>query len=234
VNRAVWDMRYLPPNILANPIPITPEMEAFGFNPNPQGYLVMPGKYSVSMSLKVNGVVTDLKQTQSFNVITEGKEKMTDAERVELAAFQKKVGALQRAVSGSIEVGNATKARINSLRRSANEAPVADNSSLVNQANGYLKEIDLILNELRGGRENSDIPPPSIASRVGNIAGTIRLSTTKPTKTQIEQYELSNTEFKPVLARLKKLVEVDLPAYERQLESVGAPLTVGRLPEFQE
>ncbi|MCU0238618.1 MAG: hypothetical protein MUC29_04180 [Pyrinomonadaceae bacterium] len=234
VNRAVWDMRYLPPNILANPIPPTPEMEAFGFNPNPQGYLVMPGKYSVSMALKSNGVVTDLKQTQSFNVVTEGREKMSSAEIAELSAFQKKVGALQRAVSGSIEVGNATRAKVLTLKRSANDAPVADTKPLVAQADAYLKEINLLLNELRGGRENSDIPPPSINSRVGYIASTIRLSSTKPTQTQIEQYELSNSEFKPVLARLKKLVEVDLPAFEKQLEAVNAPLTPGRLPQFEE
>jgi hypothetical protein len=48
---------------------------------------------------------------------------------------------------------------------------------------------------------------------------------------QLEQYELSNTEFKPVLTRLKKLVEVDLPAFEKTLEAAGAPLTPGRLPQ---
>jgi len=33
------------------------------------------------------------------------------------------------------------------------------------------------------------------------------------------------------LALLKKLVEVDLPAFEKQLEAAGAPLTPGRLPQ---
>jgi hypothetical protein len=232
VQRAVWDMRYLPPSIPASlpqiPAGVTlPE----GFSFGPQGFLVMPGKYSVSMALKVNGVVSPLNGTQSFNVVVEGREKMSEAERAELSAFQRKVADLLRAVSGAIEVGNSTKTRIGFLKRSAEQAPVADNKSLLDQANAYNKEIDFLLNELRGGRENSDIPPPSISSRVGNIAGTIRLSTTKPTQTQVEQYELSNSEFKPILTRLKKLVEVDLPAFERQLESVGAPLTSGRLPQ---
>jgi hypothetical protein len=232
IQRAVWDMRYLPPSISATPPQLPPgftlpEGATFG----PQGFLVMPGKYSVSMALKVNGVVSSLDGTQSFNVTTEGREKMTDAERSDLAEFQRKVATLQRAVSGAIEVGNATKSRIGLLRRSAEQAPVSDNKSLIGQAINYNKEIDLLLNELRGGRENSDIPPPSISSRVGNIAGTIRLSTIRPTNTQLEQYELSNAEFKPILARLKKLVEVDLPAFEKQLEATGAPLTPGRLPQ---
>jgi hypothetical protein len=233
IQRSVWDMRYLPPSISATPPQLPPgftlpEGATFG----PQGFLVMPGKYSVSMALKVNGVVSSLDGMQSFNVTTEGREKMTDAERGDLAEFQRKVATLQRAVSGAIEVGNATKSRIGLLRRSAEQAPVSDNKSLIELAINYNKEIDLLLNELRGGRENSDIPPPSISSRVGNIAGTIRLSATRPTNTQFEQYELSNSEFKPVLARLKKLVEIDLPEFEKQLEAVGAPLTTGRLPQF--
>jgi photosystem II stability/assembly factor-like uncharacterized protein len=232
IQRAVWDMRYLPPSISATPPQLPPgftlpEGATFG----PQGFLVMPGKYSVSMALKVNGVVSSLDGTQSFNITTEGKERMTDAHRADLAEFQRKVATLQRAVSGAIEVGNATKSRIGLLRRAAEQAPVQDNKSLIGLAMTYNKEIDLLLNELRGGRENSDIPPPSISSRVGNVAGTIRLSTTQPTTTQLEQYELSNSEFKPILARLKRLVEVDLPEFEKQLESVGAPLTPGRLPQ---
>ena len=37
------------------------------------------------------------------------------------------------------------------------------------------------INKLRGGRENTDIPPPTIAQRIQNVAGGIRLSTIKPT-----------------------------------------------------
>jgi photosystem II stability/assembly factor-like uncharacterized protein len=232
IQRAVWDMRYLPPSISATPPQLPPGVTLpEGANFGPQGFLVMPGKYSVSMSLKVNGIVSLLDGTQSFNVTTEGREKMTDAERNDLASFQSQVATLQRAVSGAIEVGTATKTKIGLLRRAAEQAPVSDNKSLVEQTNVYNKEIDWLLNELRGGRENSDIPRPSINSRVGNIASTIRLSTIRPTPTQMQQFELSSSEFKPVLARLKKLVEIDLPAFEKQLEAAGAPLTPGRLPQ---
>jgi photosystem II stability/assembly factor-like uncharacterized protein len=231
IQRVVWDMRYTPPAILAAPprIPdgvVLPE----GFTPGPQGALVMPGTYTVTMATRIGGIVTSMPGTQSFNVTVEGREKMTDSERAELVAFQRQLSNLQRAVGGANEAATQAKTRIGFLKRAAGDAPVA-NQQLINQAKQYDDEINDIINELRGGRENSDTPPPSISSRVSLVADTIRLSTIKPTQTQIDQYNLSNSEFQPVLARLRKLVEVDLPAFEKQLEQSGAPLTPGRLPQ---
>ncbi|MBK8303904.1 MAG: hypothetical protein IPK98_11075 [Chloracidobacterium sp.] len=77
VQRVVWDMRYLPPSISAAPQGGPPDGGGGGFGGGfgPQGSLVMPGKYTVSMAMRVNGVVTSLPGSQSFNVTVEGKEK---------------------------------------------------------------------------------------------------------------------------------------------------------------
>lgn len=231
VQRVVWDMRYTPPSISATP----PQLPAGvtlpeGFTPGPQGPLVMPGKYTITMATRVNGVVTSMPGSESFDVVVEGRENMTAADRLALAEFQRKVAALQRSVGGANDAATAAKTRIGLLKRAANEAPV-DNKSLVTQAEAFDNEIDSLIHKLRGSRPTTEIPPPSIASRVGNIVGTIRLSTTKPTQTQLDQYEVSMSEFAPVLARLKSLVETDLPRFEKALEDAGAPLTPGRLPQ---
>ena len=181
------------------------------------------------MAMRVGGIVTPMPGTQTFNIAVEGREKLTDAERETLVAFQREISDLQRSVSGAADVAMQTKTRIGFLKRAANDAPV-ENQSLINQAKKFDDEINDIINKLRGGRENTDTPPPSIASRVEIVADTIRLSSVAPTQTQIDQYNLSNTEFQPVLARLRKLVETDLPTFEKQLENAGAPLTPGRLP----
>lgn len=231
VQRAVWDMRYMAPSISAAP----PQLPAGvtlpeGASSGPQGALVMPGKYTVTMTQRVNGVTSSLPGSQSFNVVTEGKENMTDADRTLLAEFQSKVATLQRAVGGAVAVAAATKARIGLLKRAAADAPV-ENKNMIAQAEAFDTEIDILINELRGGRENTDIPPPSINSRIGNVAGTIRLSTIKPTRTQLDQYALTKAEFEPILARLRALVETDLQRFEKTLEDAGAPLTPGRLPQ---
>ncbi|MFM9905072.1 MAG: WD40/YVTN/BNR-like repeat-containing protein [Pyrinomonadaceae bacterium] len=239
VQRVVWDMRYTAPSISAIPPGGGPGGQGgpppeggggFGGGFGPQGQLVMPGKFTVTMALRVNGVVTSLPGSQSFSVAVEGKENMTDADRAVLADFQRKVATLLRSVSGAGEVAGTAKTRIGLLKRAAQDAPV-DNKKLIEQAEAFDNEIDALLNAIRGGRENSDIPPPSIAQRVGNIAGTIRLSMVRPTQTQLDQYELSSAEFSPVLARLRALVQIDLPMFEKALEDAGAPLTPGRLAQ---
>ena len=235
VQRVVWDMRYMPPSVSAPP-PAGAQGGfgggggggGFGFG-GPQGQLVMPGKYSVSMAMRVNGVVTALPGSESFSVVVEGKENMSPADAKSLAEFQRKVAMLQRSVTAANDVASNAKSRIGLLKRSAAEAPI-DNKKLIDQAEAFDNEIDALINQLRGGRENTEIPPPSIAQRVGNVAGSIRLSTIKPTQSQMSNYELANSEFAPVLARLRKLIDIDLPKFEKELDAAGAPMTPGRLP----
>jgi photosystem II stability/assembly factor-like uncharacterized protein len=235
VQRVVWDLRYMPPSVQAPPPPGGGGGfgggggGGFGGFGGPQGQLVMPGKYTVSMAVRSGGVVTEMPGSQSFNVVVEGKENISPADAKALADFQRKVGTLQRAVGASSSVASEAKTRIGLYKRAAAEAPT-DNKKLIDQAEAFDNEIDAIINEIRGGRENTEIPPPSILQRIGNVAGTIRLSTIKPTATQLANYELANSEFAPVLARLRKLVEVDLPRFEKELDAAGAPLTPGRLP----
>ena len=241
IQRAVWDMRYTPPSVSA-----APAGGGFGgrggggaddtggggggFGGGPQGPLVMPGKYTVTMSMRSGGVVTALPGTQTFNITVEGREKMTAAEIATLSAFQQKVSALQRAVTAAGSSAAEAKARITLLKRAAEEAPVADNKKLMAQAEEMDDAIEEIINKIRGGRENTEIPPPAITQRVQVIASGIRLSTTKPTQTQIEQYDIASAELKPVVAKLKALVDGELPKFEKVLEDSGAPLILIRGP----
>jgi photosystem II stability/assembly factor-like uncharacterized protein len=235
IQRVTWDMRYSPPSIAAagggpgGPGGGGPPQEGgFGFG-GPQGALVMPGKYTVTMATRVNGVVTALPGSQSFNIVVEGKENISPADAKALAEFQRKVSSLQRAVAASSSASTDAKTRIGLLKRAAAEAPT-DNRRLIEQAENLDNEIDALINSIRGGRANTETPPPSILGRIGNVAGTIRLSTIKPTQTQVTNYEIANSEFAPVLARLRKLIDVDIPKLEKELEAAGAPLTPGRLP----
>jgi hypothetical protein len=229
-------MRYTPPVIQNQPQggpggqggPPPEGGGGFGFG-GPQGPLVMPGKYTVTMAMRVNNVTTPVAGSQSFNVTVEGREKMSAADLATLSDFQRKVSVLQRASGAAVTAANEAKTRVGMLKRSAAEAPV-DNAKLVAQAESLDNEIDSIINTLRGGRGNSDIPPPSLNERIGYVAERIRLSTVRPSQTQIQQLELSNAEFQPILARLRKLVDTDLPAFEKALEAAGAPLVPGQLP----
>ncbi len=235
VQRVAWDFRYAPPVIQPAP-PLPPgaenlDLSAFGFGFGPQGVLAMPGKYTVKMARKIDGIVTELPGAQTFNVVAEGTEGMTAADRNALAEFQRKISNLQRAVTGATDAANNANTRIGLLRRAAQEAP-GSTPALVNEAKALDSKMDDLLHTLRGGRATTDIPPPSINQRVNTIVQRIRMSALRPTQSQIENYNIAAEEFKPVLARLKTLMDVEMPKLEKALDAAGAPWTPGRLPDW--
>ena len=83
----------------------------------PSGPLVMPGTYKVSIAKRVDGVLTPLGQPQEFQVMVEGQENMSTADRSALVEFQQKAVRLQRAVSGATQAANALKPRLAAIKR---------------------------------------------------------------------------------------------------------------------
>ncbi len=230
MQRITWDFRHAPPSMSATP-PQPPSGVTLpdGVTFGPQGALAMPGKYTVTMAQRVDGKVVPLPGQQNFNIVLEGAESLSATDRKALADFQTKALRLQRAVNGAGEVAAAAKTRIGLLRRAAQEA---DAVQPANELASVDSRIDRILHELRGTRPNSDIPPPSISNRVNTATQRFRFSTGRPTQTQTEQFNLAAEEFRPVLARLRTIVDDELPKIEKALERAGAPLTPGRLPDW--
>jgi len=230
--RINWDLRY-PASSL--PPPPNPEGED-PFAEPPGGPLVMPGTYKVSMMKRVDGVTTPIGQSQEFQVIVEGQDRMTPADRIALVEFQQKAARLQRAVQGANQAANALTPRFTAIRRALIETPNAP-ESLLNDAVALEKRKNEILRALSGDtalRQRNFNLPPSINERVGSIVGAQRMSTARPTQTQIDQYAHAAAEFEGVLAQLRQLIEVDLQALEKKMEAAGAPWTPGRIPEWKD
>jgi hypothetical protein len=232
MQRVAWDLRY-PPSSL--PPPPNPETED-PFSEGPAGPLVMPGAYKVSVAKRVDGVMTPLGQPQEFQVVVAGQEGMSAADRAALVEFQQKVARLQRAVQGALEAANALKPRLGLIRRALLDTPSAGDR-LLDDATALDKRTNDILRALRGDnalRARNINLPPSISERVGNIVGAQRLSTARPTQTQINQYTAAAQEFEQTLAQLRQLIEGDLAKLEKQMEAAGAPWTPGRIPEWKD
>ncbi|MCI0489165.1 MAG: glycosyl hydrolase, partial [Blastocatellia bacterium] len=202
----------------------------------PSGPLVMPGKFKVSIARRANGVTTSLSPPQEFKVFVEGTSSMSEADRAALVEFQQKAARLQGAVSGALQTATELGTRIDMIKRAIMETPSAGNR-LDEDARSIEKRLDEILIALRGDptlRTYGENPPPSISSRVGRIAGDQRMSTSRPTKTQLDLYRIASDEFGRELAKLKALIEGDLTKLEKSLEAAGAPWTPGRIPEWKD
>jgi len=231
IQRVSWDLRYPPASL---PPPPNPETED-PFNEGPTGPLVMPGTYKVSVAKRVDGAITPLSQPQEFQVVVEGQEKMPAPDRIALVEFQQKVARLQRAVSGALEAANALKPRLAAIRRALLETPSAGDTLLAD-ATTLDRRTNDVLRALRGDtalRQRNMNLPPSINERVNDIVGAQRMSTARPTQTQMNQYAAAAQDFELTLSQLRQLIEGDLARLEKQMEAAGAPWTPGRIPEWK-
>jgi multidrug efflux pump subunit AcrA (membrane-fusion protein) len=232
MQRISWDLRYPAPSL---PPPPNPEGED-PFNEGPSGPLVMPGAYKVSAATRVNGVFTPLGQAQEFQVLVEGQVRMLPAERAALVEFQQKVARLQRALQGAVATANALKPRLVAIRRALLETPNAP-EKLLSDAAALDKRTNEIIRALLGDsalRQRNMNLPPSISERIGDIAGSQRMSTDPPTRTQVDQYAAAAQDFETALNQLRQLIEGDLAKLEKQMEAAGAPWTPGRIPEWKD
>ena len=231
MQRLTWDLRYPAANLSAPPPPdADPDFEP------PSGPLVMPGTYKVTVAKRVDGVITQLGQPQQFQVVVEGQENMSTADRSALVEFQQKAVRLQRAVSGATQVANSLRPRLTAIKRAISETPSLPHS-LYDQAMALEKRNNDIIRALSGdaeARRRNMITPPSISDRVGYVVGAQRMSTSRPTQTQQNQYGAAAQDFEAVLTQLRQLIEVDLTRLEKQLEAAGAPWTPGRIPEWRD
>ena len=231
MQRLTWDLRDPSANLPAPPPPdADPDFEP------PSGPLVMPGAYKAQVAKRADGVVTPLGPAQEFQVVVEGQENMPAADRAALVEFQEKAARLQRAVSGANQAANALTPRLGAIKRAITETPSLP-PSLYDDAIALERRKNDILRALNGdaaARARNMNTPPSINDRVGYVVGAQRMSTSRPTQTQQNQYTAAAQDFEAVLAQLHQLIDVDLLRLEKQLEAAGAPWTPGRIPEWKD
>jgi photosystem II stability/assembly factor-like uncharacterized protein len=235
LHRVNWDLRYPSPQLAPPRAPGADSLQEI-FGTAPSGHLVMPGKYTVTLSQRTGGAWKQLGTPQSFNVTTEGLGTMAAADRKALFEFQQRVTKLQRAVNGALSTSNELKSKLSTAKRALMETPSAS-ERLIDDISGIDKRLNEILKALRGDlalRARQENLPPSISERVNGIVSEQRMSTSKPTQTQINAYHIASQEFEVELKKLRTLFEVDVAKLEKSMENAGAPWTPGRVPVWQD
>ncbi len=229
LHRATWDLRWPSsrPTSLKNEIRNPWDRE-------PSGQLTVPGSYTVTLSKVVDGVVTELAEPQTFEVVELGLNRFKAENFSEALAFQQKTADLQRAVTGALKWADEADERLTYTRKALSDAPRAD-TALLAESQRLQTELDDALLQLRGDqtREKRNVfTPPSISERVNRIVSGQWDTTSAPTVTNVKDYQWAAEAFATELARLNVL-SAALDAFEAQLEAAGAPWTPGRLPEWK-
>ncbi len=200
------------------------------------GPMVNPGKYKVSIAQTFDGVTTKLAGPVDFNVVAVDVQPLSPEERAAKEAFQKKAAKLQAAVTAALEIATNNETELATVKRGLTAGPVAD-ASLLKTTNELIKQNDEILMALRGdnfARQHEEQTAPSISQRIGRVVQGMGSNTTRPTKTMQDDYKVAGQLFAPVLARLRLLVEVDLPKLDKGLDAAGVPHTPGRVPNWKD
>jgi hypothetical protein len=197
------------------------------------GPLVAPGKYTVTLARRVDGVITPLPGSQTFEVQPEGPATLQD--RTALSEFNEKLSRLQKALAATQEALTEARTRLSAIRRAIDATPSLP-LKLREQAGAIektLEEIDTAVNGDRVMRSHQEGVPASIAEHANAAASPVRTTTGHPTRTAAEQYQIASDLLAAEIPKLRKLLETDVKAVEKQLDAAGAPATPGRLPEWK-
>jgi len=228
VHRITWDLRY--PGV--NPTKLKDDKPT---SSGPSSTFAMPGVYKVFMSKNVNGEITKLSEPLSFKAVVMGNTSLPAKDRAELVEFQEKIRELGRAVNASAKLVNEFCDRIKHYKVALKsiKAPEKELIAEIKKMEKEIKEFqDILLGDQTLRRLDKDAVP-GILSRINGIIYEQLRSTSAPTQTQKDAYEIVADEFSKLLKKLRKLVKEDVAAIEKKLEKMGAPYTPGRLPEWK-
>jgi hypothetical protein len=225
INRVTWDLKMMSPD------PITKANdEAAGRG----SWLAMPGKYSVTMSKRVNGAEIVLAGPVEFNCSPLGLPSIAN-DRIELLTFEKKVSKLQRAILGALNSLNESRVRVGALKTALMQTSQAS-PDLYQSLLGIQDRLTTLSREFTGdevaARYNEN-GPPTLMGYVDAMTQGFWSSTASPTETEQRAYEIAVDEFTTLYDSLRQIVETDLPKLNKQLDQLGAPWTPGRLPDWK-
>lgn len=227
-HRVAWDLRFPP----ANPTSLAAPGEIAPWEERARGPMAVPGTYTVALAKRAAGQVTPLGPPVSFTVQALGTPSLPPADRAALLAFQRQTARLQRAVLGALESAREAQTRLDHLKKALADAPGAD-PQLAGEARALESRLKDLREDLSGDQvkaAKNEPVPPGIVERVQTIVAGHWSSTSAPTATARQNYQVAAAKFEGVLAKLRTLIEVDLKRLDDRAEAAGAPWTPGRVP----
>jgi hypothetical protein len=227
VQRFQWDLRY------EEKVPISFAKSNF-YNPFAgvsEGTLVNPGKYSIELDLFNGSEFKKLSNPVFFNVVALNNTSMPALDRSEKVTFQRKVSSLEgEMLSAAKMLGDASN-KIKYFKEAIKlvEAPYDELSKLIFNTEFKIKSINTRFygNSLKSKLDIQEVP--TAYGRLMSILYEQKYSTSSPTKTHLESFEIAKEEFTPIFNKIKNILEVDIKEIEDKLKIIKAPYTPGRL-----
>ena len=221
-HRVAWDLRYPP----VDPWLSEEEREEEG-EPQP-GVLVAPGTFTVTMHKRVDGVLSDLDQRQTFDVVSIREPTLPGSTQQQRVVFESEVNELARAAQGTIKSVDAIVAELTAAKEVLLSS-TAD-ASLYELANSIQQRIQaerdrLTENELRDNYY--DLEAMTVRARLWH-ARFEPINAYGPTPSQRESLRIGSQLYQDVSQQLSNLVDVEYAGLKDALDAAGVPWSPGR------
>ena len=228
-HRVAWDMRFPAPD----PVDLSPPSEMAPWEGVPKGPMVLPGRYSVTLSKRVEGSFEEIAGAQTFDLKPLFSGGLVADDREAILQFQAETAGLYRAVMGANRAAGEIETRIEHLMKAVEETPstTAQQASAVRALNARMLDLQVRLNGDLAVSSRAEPVPLSLTERINTIAGGSWDSQSAVTGNYRDSYKIAAEQFPPILAELKA-ISADLVSLEAELEAEGAPWTPARLPDW--
>ncbi|MDD3010909.1 MAG: hypothetical protein PHU97_06290 [Bacteroidales bacterium] len=230
VSRISWDMEYQNPGY-----PVRLAKNAYNPTHNGRGGVnVLPGEYTVDMAMYEDGEIQVLAGPVAFKTNKWYNGTLHDENEKATIAFIREYSDLTRIIRGTYSFGDDLASRVEHIRQALNNTPGADPAMLL-RAHNLAFAIDDVLFAFHGESakaSHEEIPPHPLCidERMDAVSSAIWGATTGVNKVMTDNYAILVEEFPPLLNKLEKIYEKDIPELENYLESINAPYTPGRVP----
>ncbi len=230
VQRINWDLKYDSPNIKKSE-KFDPFAKTYG------GIFVMPGTYSVEMTMVHNGVSKPLGDKTEFEVVGLNNATLPAADRTGVVAFQKEVSRISKVMNGTLRLTGDLMKEVSAMQQTALTLPGA-HDELLPALEKVKKELDDIMFKFKGVKSKAsweEIPPAEVPlmNRLNNVIYTQINSTSNITSTSKMGFEILKEKFPPVLQRVTEIAKTDMVELRKMMDDMDAPYTQGRIPVWE-
>jgi photosystem II stability/assembly factor-like uncharacterized protein len=236
LHRLSWDLRWPGYRPVTEGRPARGADDDDGPFQGGNGPLALPGSYTVSLEKREDQKTSELAPPTPFVVDALNLATLAAGDRQTILAFAKQTGELQRAALGTLEALNEGLSQVTSIKRIIERTPSISLGLRHDARSLELKLMDL-RERFTGDPTKERRFEPAADGLIARIETIIRghwTTTSGPTSSHRDNYDIAAAEFEAALASLRPLLEKELPGLHEKLEAAGAPWAPGRkLPTWK-
>nr|WHW29641.1 putative glycosyl hydrolase [uncultured bacterium] len=222
-HRVAWNLRY-------------PALDAWAPVEEPEdegeegaGVLVVPGTYTVAMQRRVDGVLSDLGQRQTFEVVSIREPTLPGSTQEQRVVFESQIDELIRASGGTVAAIDEVTAELVAIKDVLGRSTAA--ASLYEIANSIQQRITMQRDRLRGNETRGifkDLGEVPLGDRIFHARFVASSSAYGPTPEQRESLQIGRALYDDVTRQLSELVDGEYAALKEALDAARVPWTPGR------